>query len=510
MGPNSWNSGPARTKPDHQPGERRRLEPCDGLAPQDLVGSGREGDEPEDRRHGGGGRGALEEAGEGDDREADGERGDDHGDGAEPRSEQHDPAVADAVGEDPEQRRGDELGRVEQGAEDADGARVDRLAAVLRERGVVVDEHRARDPGRESQRERAEDDREDGTRHARKRSRYRAAAPCSTGVHRLDGGPYHRAHPEPASRRGPTEERTVSHVAIVTDSASDLPPDAAAAQSITVVPLVVSFGPESFRPNVDLTTDAVLGADDRARRPVPDHRGRVARRLQDGLRGRIRIGGGRRRVRQRVGRPVGNAEVGPGRSRPARGPRGPRHRLADGVDGRRAARPDRRRAGEPRALPRPRSRGSSSSARPTSTCSSPSTRSSTSSAAAGSAERARRSARCSSIKPIITVQEGIVENADRVRSRQKARERVLELLTAKPLERAAILHSTNADVDEFREQFIERSGLDRVEGPDDADRAVRRAAPGPGLRRRGDHLQALTPRLRLVGPASRSRTTEDR
>jgi fatty acid-binding protein DegV len=36
---------------------------------------------------------------------------------------------------------------------------------------------------------------------------------------------------------------------------------------------------------------------------------------------------------------------------------------------------------------------------------------------------------------------------------------VLELLTAKPLERAAILHSTNADVDEFRERFLERSGL---------------------------------------------------
>ena len=65
-----------------------------------------------------------------------------------------------------------------------------------------------------------------------------------------------------------------------------------------------------------------------------------------------------------------------------------------------------------------------------------------------------------SIKPIITVSEGIVENADRVRSRQKARERVLELLTAKPLERAAILHSTNADVEEFRERFLERSGLD--------------------------------------------------
>ena len=48
----------------------------------------------------------------------------------------------------------------------------------------------------------------------------------------------------------------MSHVAIVTDSASDLPPDVAAAQSITVVPLVVSFGAESFRPGVDLTTEA--------------------------------------------------------------------------------------------------------------------------------------------------------------------------------------------------------------------------------------------------------------
>ena len=47
----------------------------------------------------------------------------------------------------------------------------------------------------------------------------------------------------------------MSHVAFVTDSASDLPPDVAAAQGITVVPLVVSFGPESFRPDVDLTTD---------------------------------------------------------------------------------------------------------------------------------------------------------------------------------------------------------------------------------------------------------------
>jgi fatty acid-binding protein DegV len=54
----------------------------------------------------------------------------------------------------------------------------------------------------------------------------------------------------------------------------------------------------------------------------------------------------------------------------------------------------------------------------------------------------------------------VVENAERVRSRPKARERVLELLTEKPLERATLLHTTHADVEEFEVAFLERSGLD--------------------------------------------------
>ncbi len=65
-----------------------------------------------------------------------------------------------------------------------------------------------------------------------------------------------------------------------------------------------------------------------------------------------------------------------------------------------------------------------------------------------------------SIKPIITVDNGVVENADRVRTRAKARERVLELLTQEPIERASVLHTTQADVEEFRDHFQERSGLD--------------------------------------------------
>jgi len=82
-----------------------------------------------------------------------------------------------------------------------------------------------------------------------------------------------------------------------------------------------------------------------------------------------------------------------------------------------------------------------------------------------------------SIKPIITVIDGVVENVDRVRSRAKARERVLELLTAKPLERATVVHSTKADVEEFRARFLERSGLD----PSLVDTLTIGASVGPHL-----------------------------
>ena len=71
----------------------------------------------------------------------------------------------------------------------------------------------------------------------------------------------------------------------------------------------------------------------------------------------------------------------------------------------------------------------------------------------------------------------MVENAERVRSRAKARERVLELLTAKPLERATVLHSTNADFEEFHARFLERSGLD----PSLVDTLVIGASVGPHL-----------------------------
>ncbi len=61
-----------------------------------------------------------------------------------------------------------------------------------------------------------------------------------------------------------------------------------------------------------------------------------------------------------------------------------------------------------------------------------------------------------SIKPIITVVNGVVETADRVRTRAKARERVVDLLTTRPVERIAILHTQTPDVAVFREEVVGR------------------------------------------------------
>jgi len=67
-----------------------------------------------------------------------------------------------------------------------------------------------------------------------------------------------------------------------------------------------------------------------------------------------------------------------------------------------------------------------------------------------------------SVKPIIEVRAGKVETADRVRTRGKARQRVIDLICVRPIERLAVLHTTNADVEAFRDEIIGRvpGGID--------------------------------------------------
>ena len=70
-----------------------------------------------------------------------------------------------------------------------------------------------------------------------------------------------------------------------------------------------------------------------------------------------------------------------------------------------------------------------------------------------------------SVKPIITVRDGVVVSAERQRTRGKARQRVIELVTEEPLERLAILHtptSTGEEVEAFRDAVVARipGGID--------------------------------------------------
>jgi DegV family protein with EDD domain len=61
-----------------------------------------------------------------------------------------------------------------------------------------------------------------------------------------------------------------------------------------------------------------------------------------------------------------------------------------------------------------------------------------------------------SVKPIIVVKHGVVETGDRVRTRSKARERLIEMVAQRPVERLAILHTVSPDVEAFRDELVAR------------------------------------------------------
>lgn len=84
-----------------------------------------------------------------------------------------------------------------------------------------------------------------------------------------------------------------------------------------------------------------------------------------------------------------------------------------------------------------------------------------------------------SVKPIIRVEHGVIEQGDRVRTRAKARERLIEMICERPVERLAILYTAGADAPAFRDEVLARigSGIAREE--------VQIALVGPSV---GPHL----------------------
>lgn len=66
-----------------------------------------------------------------------------------------------------------------------------------------------------------------------------------------------------------------------------------------------------------------------------------------------------------------------------------------------------------------------------------------------------------SVKPIITIADGVVETADKPRTRGKARTRVLELLSSSTPEMVAVIHGQAEDIGEFADELAKATRFPR-------------------------------------------------
>jgi DegV family protein with EDD domain len=255
----------------------------------------------------------------------------------------------------------------------------------------------------------------------------------------------------------PAEEEPVSRVAIFTDSASDMDPALAAADGIRIVPLLVSFGSETFKAGTELSTQAFWDRMVAPDAPFPktaasspgDFKDAYEAAFADGAEAIVSI-----HVAGSLSGTIKSAQIArdmlPDReihvvdSLGASMAQGilatmgvemaaadrPAAEIAETLE-RRA--PDMRMYVVLETLDYLRKGGRISGTQ----------------AAIGN---------LLSVKPIIRVNAGVVDTVDRVRTRGKARERLIELICERPIERLAILHTMSPDVEGFRDEVIERSG----------------------------------------------------
>jgi len=252
----------------------------------------------------------------------------------------------------------------------------------------------------------------------------------------------------------------MGHVAIVTDSAADLTEEQAAAAGVTVVPLLVAFGKETFRAGIDLSMDAFYGRlvapggvfPTTAACSPGDFQQVFSRALDGGADGVVcvTVGGqlsatfAAARVARDLlrGRPIhvvdsDTASMALGllvllaAEAAAGGERA--DAIAALVERRR---PDARVYVALETLEYLKRGGRISAAQ----------------AAIGSVL---------SVRPIITVEGGVVATADKPRTTGRARARLVELLTRHPVERIAVLHARAHDPDGFARELAQRTGIDR-------------------------------------------------
>jgi DegV family protein with EDD domain len=247
----------------------------------------------------------------------------------------------------------------------------------------------------------------------------------------------------------------VSRVAIVTDSASDLPPETAAANGIDVVPLVVTFGGQTFKAGVDLSTEEFWRLMTAPEAPFPttaasapgDFKAAYDRCLAEGADAIVSI-----HVAGTLSGTIKSAEIARGLIRD-----GQVHivdsgsaSMGEGLLALLAAELAKRGADASEIVAVVEDRKTDLDLY----------------VALDTLDYLKKGGRISgaqaaigtllSVKPIITIRDGLVHTADKPRTRGKARERVLELLTARPIERLAVLYTPPADGEAFRREVLER------------------------------------------------------
>jgi DegV family protein with EDD domain len=276
----------------------------------------------------------------------------------------------------------------------------------------------------------------------------------------------------------------MERVAIVTDNAADLLPGEIAAAGIEVVPLSVSFGNESFQPGVDLTNEAFYARLTAPGAPFPKTAAPSAGLMQAAFE-RAFAGGADAVV---------CITLSGGLSATVESARIARAALPDReihvVDTRWATYPEGefvQLAVEMAAAGRTASdiAGTIESRIPDMSAM----------VVVDTLEYLRRGGRISgpkavigtalSVKPILTVEHGVMEPVGQVRTRSRARSRAIELLRerigGREVERAAVLQTVTPDAGAFVEEVAGALGLDAARVP------VRTVGPtigahlGPGM-----------------------------
>lgn len=252
----------------------------------------------------------------------------------------------------------------------------------------------------------------------------------------------------------------MANVAIVTDSAADLPPEQPALAGITVVPLLVSFGEREYRAGVDITAEQFWNELTAPGAPFPKTAAAAPGTFRDTFESLFEAGADEVvyvGVGDKLSATIGSARV----ARDMLSDR-PIHivdsasasmgigllallaaeRAATGAGGAEIVAEIERRRADLRlyvvleTLEYLKRGGRISPAR----------------AAIGGVL---------SVKPIITIENGLVETADRPRTRAKARARLIELLSVSKPERVAVLHGQSPHIDVFIDELAGATGFPR-------------------------------------------------